>query len=71
MINKKFISLQISKDLNNNPSMIDRLIFDAKLSLDDNINAATKKAEDCLSVPLKAAPISFLWSLYNPFIVAL
>lgn len=42
-------SLQISKDLNNNPSMIDRLIFDAKLSLDDDINAATKKAEDLLS----------------------
>lgn len=29
--------------------MIDRLIFDAKLSLDDDINAATKKAEDLLS----------------------
>lgn len=41
-------SLQISKDLNNNPSMIDRLIFDAKLSLDDDINVATKKAENLL-----------------------
>lgn len=42
-------SLKISKDLNNNPSMFDRLIFDAKLSLDDDINVATKKAEDLLS----------------------
>jgi tetratricopeptide (TPR) repeat protein len=42
-------SLQISQDLNNNPSIIDRLIFDAKLSLDDNINVATKKAESLLS----------------------
>jgi tetratricopeptide (TPR) repeat protein len=39
-------SLQISRDLNNNPSMFDRLIFDAKLSLDDDINVATKKAEN-------------------------
>jgi tetratricopeptide (TPR) repeat protein len=43
------VSLQISQDLNNNPSMIDRLIFDAKLSLDDDINVATKKAESLLS----------------------
>jgi tetratricopeptide (TPR) repeat protein len=42
-------SLQISKNLNNNPSMIDKLIFDAKLSLDDDINVATKKAESLLS----------------------
>ena len=42
-------SLQISRDLKNNPSMFDRLIFDAKLSLDDDINVATKKAENLLS----------------------
>jgi tetratricopeptide (TPR) repeat protein len=42
-------SLQISRELNNNPSMIDRMIFDAKLSLDDDINEATKKAENLLS----------------------
>jgi tetratricopeptide (TPR) repeat protein len=42
-------SLQISRDFNNNPSMFDRLIFDAKLSLDDDINVATKKAENLLS----------------------
>jgi tetratricopeptide (TPR) repeat protein len=42
-------SLQISRDLNNNPSMFIRLIFDAKLSLDDDINVATKKAENLLS----------------------
>jgi tetratricopeptide (TPR) repeat protein len=42
-------SLQISRDLKNNPSLFDRLIFDAKLSLDDDINVATKKAENLLS----------------------
>ncbi len=42
-------SLQISRDLNNYPSMFERLIFDAKLSLDDDINGATKKAENLLS----------------------
>ena len=42
-------SLQIGRDLHNNPSMFDRLIFDAKLSLDDDINVATKKAENLLS----------------------
>jgi tetratricopeptide (TPR) repeat protein len=42
-------SLQISKELNNNSWVFDRLIFDAKLSLDDNINIATKKAENLLS----------------------
>jgi tetratricopeptide (TPR) repeat protein len=42
-------SLQISKDIDNNPFMFDRLIFDAKLSLDDDINVATKKAENLLS----------------------
>lgn len=42
-------SLQIGKDLNNNPSMFDRLILDAKISLDDDINIATKKAEKLLS----------------------
>jgi tetratricopeptide (TPR) repeat protein len=42
-------SLQISRDLKNDPSLFDRLIFDAKLSLDDDINLATKKAENLLS----------------------
>jgi tetratricopeptide (TPR) repeat protein len=41
-------SLQISNDIDNNPFMFDRLIFDAKLSLDDDINVATKKAENLL-----------------------
>jgi tetratricopeptide (TPR) repeat protein len=41
-------SLQVSKDIENNPSMFDRLIFDAKLSFDDDINVATKKAEKLL-----------------------
>lgn len=42
-------SLKISKDLNNSSSLFDRLILDAKLSLDDDINVATKKAEKLLS----------------------
>ena len=42
-------SLQIGRDLNNNPFLFDRLIFDAKLSIDDDINVATKKAENLLS----------------------
>lgn len=42
-------SLQISKEFNNHASIFERLIFDAKLSLDDDINVATKKAENLRS----------------------
>jgi tetratricopeptide (TPR) repeat protein len=42
-------SLEVSKDIVNNPFLFDRLIFDAKLSFDDDINVATKKAENLLS----------------------
>lgn len=41
-------SLQLSRDLNNHSLMFDRLIFDATLSLDDDIKVATEKAENLL-----------------------
>ncbi|MEY3241817.1 MAG: hypothetical protein RIR11_3256 [Bacteroidota bacterium] len=65
-------SLQISRDLNNNPSMFDRLIFDAKLSLDDDINVATKKAENLrgqlneeISPAIKSELYELLYSCYK------
>lgn len=39
-------SLQISRTLNNQASIFERLIFDAKLSLDDDVNIAAQKAEN-------------------------
>lgn len=65
-------SIQINKELNSAPLMFDRLIFDATLSLDDDINIATKKAENLLrqlngkiSHSLKSQLYELLYNCYK------